>query len=81
MLPAPLQGPLREHIEGIRFQFDKDRKAGCPGVYVPFALDRKYPNLGKRWGWQWLFPSRDLSLIYTRVLNRGGLAVRSPLEE
>jgi site-specific recombinase XerD len=24
---------------------------------LPNALDRKYPNAGKEWGWQWVFPA------------------------
>jgi integrase len=31
------------------------------GVYVPEALERKYRNLGKEWGWFWVFPSHKLS--------------------
>jgi site-specific recombinase XerD len=30
------------------------------GVYLPHALERKYPNAGKQWEWQWLFPSAKL---------------------
>src|ERR1044071_9422267 len=26
------------------------------GIWV-FALERKYPNAGKEWGWQWVFPA------------------------
>ena len=32
-----------------------------PGVALPQALERKYPNAGKEWIWQWLFPSAKLS--------------------
>jgi hypothetical protein len=24
---------------------------------LPNALNRKYPNAGKEWGWQWVFPA------------------------
>ena len=30
-------------------------------VYLPYALARKYPSAAKEWGWQYLFPARDLS--------------------
>jgi integrase len=29
---------------------------------LPDALDRKYPNAGKEWGWQWVFPAKSLSV-------------------
>jgi integrase len=31
------------------------------GVWMPEALDRKYPNAGKEFGWFWVFPSQTLS--------------------
>jgi site-specific recombinase XerC len=30
-------------------------------VYLPGALDRKYPGAARDWGWQYVFPARDLS--------------------
>jgi len=30
-------------------------------VYLPYALDRKYPNASTEWGWQYVFPARSLS--------------------
>ena len=29
--------------------------------YLPHALDRKYPNAGREWGWQYVFPAADRS--------------------
>jgi hypothetical protein len=26
-------------------------------VELPWALARKYPNAGREWGWQWVFPA------------------------
>ena len=31
------------------------------GVYLPFALERKYPQAGKKIGWQYLFPSTRIA--------------------
>ncbi len=32
--------------------------AGAGWVELPAALARKYPNAGREWGWQWVFPAR-----------------------
>lgn len=61
ILPESLKGDLTNHIDSIRVLFDADRKEKVPGVELPFALERKYPNAGKEWGWQWVFPSKKLS--------------------
>jgi len=31
--------------------YDRDRTQDVPGVYLPNALEKKYPNAGKEWGW------------------------------
>ena len=35
--------------------------AGYGTVYLPYALERKYPNTNRAFHWQYVFPSRDLS--------------------
>jgi integron integrase len=52
---------LRAHLRDNERLHDVDRRAGLAGVWMPDALDRKYPTAGREWGWFWVFPSRTLS--------------------
>jgi integron integrase len=61
MVPLQLLGGLVQQLQAAREVFERDRRAGYPGVALPFALERKYPNAGKSWGWFWLFPQDHLS--------------------
>jgi integron integrase len=62
LLPQALKDDLIRHIAEVRSLYDQDRKQDLNGVWLPGALDKKYPNAGKEWGWFWLFPSKSLSV-------------------
>lgn len=62
MLPASLLDPLQAQLRRARVLFDHDRIRGLPGVYLPHALERKYPNAGTSWAWFWVFPAEGLSV-------------------
>jgi len=62
VLPERLKDDLIEYIDSVRTIYEKDRKQGLNGVYLPGSLDKKYPNAGKEWAWFWLFPSKSLSV-------------------
>jgi integron integrase len=57
MLPASLEAPLKEHLTKVRTLHDLDLREGYGEVYLPDALARKYPNAGREWGWQYVFPA------------------------
>lgn len=151
ILPKSLIEPLQDHLHTVKRIHQDDLAKGYGAVYLPYALERKYPNANREWGWQYVFPSNRLSvdplsgvirrhhldesglqkairhaarlagiakpvgphtlrhcfathlleagydirtvqellghkdvkttMIYTHVLQRGGMAVRSPLDE
>ncbi len=41
---------------------EDDLRNGFGEVYLPFALERKYPNAAKEWRWQYVFPAARISL-------------------
>ena len=61
MLPEQLKPPLLEQLARARTLYEEDLKKGLGSVYMPFALDRKYPHASREWGWQYVFPSNRLS--------------------
>ncbi|TAN83598.1 MAG: integron integrase [Gallionella sp.] len=61
MLPASLVQPLKQHLERVKVLHGEDLTKGYGEVFMPMALEKKYPNAGKSWGWQYVFPSRNLS--------------------
>jgi len=79
MLPESLQPALREHLERVKLLHEQDLKAGHGSVYLPYALERKYPSAGREWGWQYVFPAASLSrdprsgLVRRHHVNEQGL--------
>ena len=59
--PEILAGPLHNHLEKMKMIHEKDLMQGYGTVYLPYALDRKYPNAEREWNWQFVFPGRGLS--------------------
>lgn len=61
-LPDEVAEPLQRHLGWSRTLHEKDLAAGLGSVHLPFALARKYPNAGREWGWQYVFPSNRTSI-------------------
>jgi len=57
MLPAVIKVDLARHLESVREQHRRDVECGAGWVELPTALGRKYPNAGREWVWQWVFPA------------------------
>jgi integrase len=52
---------LREHLGRVQMVHAQDLRQGGGAVYMPGALDRKYPSAAREWRWQYVFPARELS--------------------
>ena len=76
MLPDSLHEGLRGQIEAVRRLHRKDLAEGYGAVYLPDALERKYRNAAREFGWQYLFPASRLS-----VDPRSGVRRRHHLDE
>jgi len=61
MLPTSLVQSLKDHLLRVKELHEGDLKTGHGEVFMPMALARKYPNAGRSWAWQYVFPSRNLS--------------------
>ena len=59
--PASVIPLVENHLAKVKVMHDQDIAQGYGEVYLPYALSRKYPRAGKEWGWQYMFPARDLS--------------------
>ena len=62
MLPASLREALKGQLAQARRMWEEDRRTGLAGVWLPEALERKYPKMGEEWSWYWLWPSRETSV-------------------
>jgi integron integrase len=62
MLPDALIAPLHVQFERCRMIHEQDRNTGVPGVMLPDALARKYPDAATSFGWFWVFPAAELSI-------------------
>jgi integron integrase len=60
-LPAKYIPDLRRWLERRRLLYEEDKAKNMHEVYLPDALDRKYPKAPYEWRWQYVFPADDYS--------------------
>ena len=59
-LPQTLVESLRGQLAEVRKRHERDLLLGRGQVSLPYALARKYRNLDRHWGWQYVFPAPGL---------------------
>ncbi|MFA5804270.1 MAG: integron integrase [Melioribacteraceae bacterium] len=57
VLPMSIQPELKKHLNEVYIKHKKDLTDGKGETILPYALKRKYPNAGKEFGWQYVFPA------------------------
>jgi len=76
VLPEFLITPLSLHLKNTKLLHENFLSEGSGTVYMPFALDRKYPSASTEWAWQYVFPASNLS-----VDPRSGIKQRHHINE
>ncbi|MBS0337829.1 MAG: integron integrase [Proteobacteria bacterium] len=61
LLPEAVVEPLKAHLARVKKLHERDLEQGFGEVGLPDALELKYPNAGRQWGWQYVFPSYKFS--------------------
>ncbi len=62
VLPNSLKEELKQRVLQSKMYHDNDIKEGFYSIYMPYALERKYPNAGKQLGWKFVFSAKNRSL-------------------
>ena len=76
VMPAATVEPLQRQLAEAKALHDRDLRAGFGAVWLPGALERKYPNAATEWVWQYVFPARTRS-----VDPRSGIERRHHVDE
>ena len=61
MLPQELVPSLKDQMVTVEQLHRSDVRDGFGEVYLPDALQRKYPSAAREIGWQYLFPSNTIA--------------------
>jgi integron integrase len=62
VLPESQIQPLTQQLEYAKALHQADLSEGLGEVYLPTALERKYPTGAREWGWQYVFPAQKRAL-------------------
>ena len=62
LLPNSLIAALHRQLRTAKAMHNNDLELGYGRVYLPHALDKKYPSASREWGWQYVFPAQNRSI-------------------
>jgi integron integrase len=69
-LPDAVASELQAQVARALAVHAQDREDGVAGVWLPYALTRKYPRAATEPGWQFVFPAAGLSLDAREQVRR-----------
>ena len=61
ILPESVIPELKRHLIRVKSLHNNFLKLGYGEVELPYALSKKYPNAKNEWGWQYVFPAKNIS--------------------
>jgi integron integrase len=61
VLPESVIAELQTHLQDVKALHEKDLREGYGETRLPYALAVKYPNAGREWIWQYVFPASQRS--------------------
>ena len=62
VLPRKIRPLFKKYISQVKQIHEEDIKKGHGSVYLPHAISVKFPNAEREWGWQYVFPAKNLSV-------------------
>jgi integron integrase len=62
ILPDSIAAEIKHILQDVKALHDKDLREGYGETALPSALGIKYPNAGKEWAWQYIFPASQRSI-------------------
>ncbi len=62
VLPDSIVAELQTHLQDVKTLHDLDLREGYGEVALPYALNVKYPDAGREWGRQYVFPASQRSV-------------------
>ncbi len=62
-LPKTIEPRIRDQFARVAAQRREDLAKDFAGAFLPRQLQKKYPNAGREFIWQWFFPAPRLTLV------------------
>ncbi len=81
LFPKAVRDEMKRHLERVQRLHQEDLEKGFGEVHMPEALARKYPKAGREFRWQYVFPSKTLSVDPRTGVTRRHHVLESGLQK